>query len=162
MVRHNKKDTTSPYASQKELDNLDRLRALLRNSPLGDELLSNLPLYITRQSLMRVLFFKELYEKIINVHGVIMEFGCKWGKNLSLFTALRGIYEPYNHNRKIVGFDTFSGLRGISSRDGNSKYIDEGFISTTQGYEKHLDEVLACLEQECPIAHIKKNEIVKG
>ena len=111
---------------------------------------------------MRLLFFKELYERIVNVHGVIMEFGCKWGKNLSLFTALRGIFEPYNHNRKIIGFDTFSGLMGTSTRNGDSKHIDEGFFSTTKGYEEHLKQVLTCLEKECPIPHIKKFEILKG
>lgn len=34
-----------------------------------------------------------------------MEFGVRWGQNLALFESFRGIYEPYNYNRKIVGFD---------------------------------------------------------
>mgnify|MGYP003971701973 CR=1 FL=1 len=27
----------------------------------------------------------EIYKKIIDVHGVIMEFGTRWGQNLALF-----------------------------------------------------------------------------
>ena len=46
----------------------------------------------------------EIYRKILDVHGVIMEFGVRWGRNLALFESLRGIHEPFNHNRKIVQY----------------------------------------------------------
>ena len=52
----------------------------------------------------------ELYQKILNVHGVVIEFGTRWGQNLALFESFRGMYEPYNHFRKIIGFDTFEGF----------------------------------------------------
>lgn len=157
-----KVDTTSPHSSQTELDNRKQLQTLFSKNPLQDELLDNLSLFMTRQSLMRVFFFQELYELIVNTHGVIVEFGCRWGTNMSLFTALRGIYEPYNHNRKIIGFDTFSGLKGVSGKDSNSKFIEEGFVSTGKNYDKFLEQILSCLEQECPIQQIKKHEIIKG
>ena len=38
----------------------------------------------------------ELYQKTLDVTGDILEFGCRWGQNLSLFLNFRGIYEPYN------------------------------------------------------------------
>jgi len=157
-----KQDTVSPNSSLKELSNRDRLEQLFKNSPIGSELTSNFSLYTTRQALMRQMFFTELYKLQLQVPGVIMEFGCKWGKNLSLFTSLRGIFEPYNHNRTIVGFDTFSGLRGVTENDGNSNFLDEGFFSTVNDYENHLQEVLSCIEMECPISHIQKFQIVKG
>jgi len=61
----------------------------------------------------------ELYQNIINVHGNIVEFGTRWGTNLALFESFRGMYEPYNYTRKIVGFDTFEGFSGIDGKDGN-------------------------------------------
>ena len=39
-----------------------------------------------------------------------MEFGVRWGQNLITLNNLRGIYEPFNHSRKIIGFDTFEGF----------------------------------------------------
>ena len=92
--------------NKEERDNRNKLLQLFKDNPLPDnEILLNLNLFIKRQDLSQILFLNELYKKIINIHGVIMEFGVRWGKNLAQLTALRGIYEPFNHNRKIIGFD---------------------------------------------------------
>lgn len=58
-----------------------------------NELLMNLALFIKRQDLSQILFMDELYKQIVNVHGSILEFGVRWGRNLALFTSLRGIYD---------------------------------------------------------------------
>lgn len=53
---------------------------MFKNTPIpDDELLSNLGLYLNRQTLSRILYMHELYRKIINVHGVTIEFGVRWG-----------------------------------------------------------------------------------
>lgn len=52
-----------------------------------------------------------LYRMILDVPGTIMEFGVHRGRHLAALTALRGVYEPYNPHRRIVGFDTFTGFR---------------------------------------------------
>jgi len=154
--------SASPYSSKIEGEISRNLDELFANNGLGNELTSNLPLFLTRQVFMRQLFFKELYEQIINVHGVLMEFGCRWGTNLATMTALRGIYEPYNHNRKIVAFDTFEGLRGITSQDGDGELVVEGAYATADNYEDYLSKILTIMEGHCPISHIKKHELVKG
>jgi hypothetical protein len=136
---------------------------LYRNSPIPpDELLQNLPLFISRQQLSQILYIRDLYEKILGVHGVVMEFGVRWGKNLALFSALRGIYEPFNHNRRIIGFDTFSGFPSTKAQDGADTAIKPGSYAVTDAYEEHLKLILNYHEQESPIAHIQKYELVKG
>lgn len=156
------KSPISISPSQAELTNREHLQNLFKASSLGDERIDHLGLYMTRQQLMRVMFFQELYSKIVNVHGVVMEFGCRWGTNLAIMTALRGIYEPFNHNRKLVGFDTFEGLTEIGGSDKASEFIREGAYSTSQNYADELRKILKTLEQECPIPHITKHEIVQG
>jgi hypothetical protein len=151
-----------PFSAESEIENRARLRALYESSPLGRDTVDQLQLFLRRGDVMRLLFFTELYRKIIDTHGIVMEFGCRWGKNLSLMTALRGIYEPYNHNRRIVGFDTFDGLKGVSGADGASPLVREKAYGTATGYEGYLEQVLTALEAECPIPHIRKFEIVKG
>ena len=134
-----------------------------QDSPIPEnEILSNLGLFTSRQLISKMLFLNELYQKIIHTHGVIMEFGVRWGQNLSLFHSFRGIYEPFNHNRKIVGFDTFSGFPSVHEKDGNDPIIMENAFSVTEGYEDYLDTVLKYHQQESPIPHMKKYELVKG
>lgn len=148
-------------STQGELDKRKRFLELLKSTPIPDnELLSNLGLFLNRQTLSRILFMHELYQKIINTHGVIIEFGVRWGQNLVLFESFRGIYEPYNFNRKIIGFDTFSGFPEIDQKDGNK--LSVGDYGVSENYESYLEEILSYHESESPIAHKKKYELVKG
>ena len=103
-------------SSTSEKDAQKHFAELLKQTPLPpDEILPNLGLYLTSKNLSRLLFFYEMYKKIVDTHGVVMEFGVRWGQNLSLLSALRGIFEPFNRHRKIIGFDTFTGFKGLSS-----------------------------------------------
>lgn len=148
-------------SSQEEINYREVFFENFKNAPIpNNELLTNLGLFISRQTLSRILFINELYSKIITVHGVVMEFGVRWGQNLSLFSSLRGIYEPFNYNRKIIGFDTFSGFPVLSEKDGN--LVSVGDYSVSNNYEKYLEEILNYHEKESPIAHKKKFELVKG
>jgi hypothetical protein len=133
----------------------------LKNTSIPDsELLNNLGLFLNRQALSRILFMNELYKKIINVHGIIIEFGVRWGQNLALFESFRGMYEPYNYNRQIVGFDTFDGFPTVDKKDGD--LVKQGDYKVTADYEKYLNEILSYHESESPISHKKKFELVKG
>jgi hypothetical protein len=73
---------------------------------------------------------------------------------------LRGIYEPFNHARRIYGFDTFEGFPGVTEQDGG--YSRAGDYATTLGYENELAETLRLHESFSPIPHIEKFELVKG
>ncbi len=146
-----------------ELSNREQLFNLFENNPLPkEELLSNLGLFIKRQDLSRILFMNELYQKQLGVHGSIFEFGVRWGQNLALLESLRGTYEPFNYNRKIVGFDTFEGFPSVDKKDGENEIIKEGSYSVTPNYEEYLQKLLRCLENENPISHIPTTELIKG
>ena len=148
-------------STEQEIKKRSDFLQLVKESPIPDaEFLSNLGLYLSRQTLSRILFMQELYKKILNIHGVVMEFGVRWGQNLSLFTSLRGIYEPYNYNRKVIGFDTFEGFPDVDQKDGTK--IKAGDYKVTPKYEEYLEKVLKYHESESPIAHKKKFELVKG
>jgi hypothetical protein len=72
------------------------------------------------------------------------------------------VYEPYNWNRKVVGFDTFAGYTGISKKDGQSPYVEAGGFAVTEGYEAYLSQVLNAQEADNVNAQVKKYELVKG
>ena len=133
----------------------------LRESPIPNtELLSNLGLYLNRQTFSRLLFMAELYQHIIPVHGVAMEFGVRWGQNLALLHALRGIYEPFNYNRKIIGFDTFGGFPSVDAKDG--LLVKPGDYGVSADYQRQLTDILALHEADSPISHKRKFELVAG
>ncbi len=83
---------TGSRSSEREKISRERFFELFKNSPIPpNEILQNLGLYINRQLLSKILFMHELYLKIINIHGIIIEFGTRWGQNLALFESFRGI-----------------------------------------------------------------------
>jgi hypothetical protein len=150
-------------SSPRELGLRQNLNSSFDQCPIPrNELFSNLGLFLNRQTLSRMLFMHELYKKIIDVHGIIMEFGTRWGQNLALFSSFRGIYEPYNYTRKIVGFDTFEGFNAISPQDKRSDGVVVGGYGVSENYEWYLDGILSYHEQESPLSHIRKYQLVKG
>lgn len=141
----------------------DKLLNLFKSSPIENkDILRNLPLFISRIDLADMMFMIELYKKSMNTHGVIAEFGSRWGRNLALFCALRSIFEPYNHIRKIIGFDTYSGFSEVTKEDGEYSGVQVGGFSVSDNYENYLDEVLQVHEDMAPIKSKKKFKLVKG
>jgi len=163
MVKEDNTIKTKGYSSEHEMNFRKEFQQLFKRCPIPEnEVLQNLGLFINRQSMSRILFFHDLYQKILNINGIVMEFGVRWGQNLALFETFRGMYEPYNYSRKIVGFDTFSGFPSIHEKDGDSNVTVSGAYGVTEDYEEYLEKILNYHEQESPISHIKKYQLIKG
>jgi hypothetical protein len=81
---------------------------------------------------------------------------------LGQFSALRGIYEPFNRHRKIIGFDTFAGFPKIDSKDGDSDMMEVGHLTVPAGYKEYLEKVLEFQEKDNPLSHIPKFELCAG
>ena len=151
------------YSSSAETKNREKLLECLRDSPIpDDQLLANLGLFLESKNLARILFMDFLFRQIVDVQGVVMEFGTRWGQNLALFEALRGIYDPFNRHRKIVGFDTFEGFPNVSRKDGESEMMQVGQLAVTEGYESYLSRVLHAHEALNPLSHITKFDLRAG
>jgi hypothetical protein len=135
----------------------------LRDAPIPpQELLRNLALFTLPQDLKRYLFLNEIYERLLEVHGVIFEMGVRWGRDLALLQSLRAIHEPFNYGRRIVGFDTFEGFAGVAEQDGAHPIMAAGAYGVTDGYQQFLERCLRGLEQEAPVAELQKFELVGG
>jgi hypothetical protein len=141
----------------------DEFLWLFKNCPIPDnELLSNLGLFSNSKNLARILFMHHLYTQIVDIPGIIIEFGTRWGQNLSLFAALRGIYDTFNRHRKIIGFDTFEGFPAIHEKDGTSTLMKQGKLAVSQNYVDYLRKIIECQESDNPLSHIKKYDVIKG
>jgi len=143
-----------------DVTNYESLLKMFNSSTIPDnEKLYHLGLFTKRQPMSRFLFMYEVYKRIINVHGVIFEFGVRWGQDLAWYENFRGILEPYNYNRRVVHFDTFEGFPSVSDYESNSK---TGDFSVTKGYENELEKILDIHCENNPIGHMKKHELIKG
>jgi len=136
--------------------------ALLSDIIPFEEKKGNLPVFMSRQALAKLLGIYHLYQQFLPVTGSIFDFGTRWGHNLALFANLRGILEPYHYFRKIVGFDTFSGFPDVHEKDGAGQVIKPGSFNVSKGYAQFLDGIMHLHEQNAPISHVKKYEVVEG
>ena len=151
------------YSSKDEIKVRDDFLECFKNSPLpDDQILPNLGLFLNSKTLARINFMQYIYRKIIDIQGVVFDFGTRWGQNMAIFSSCRGMYEPFNRHRKIIGFDTFSGFPSISEQDGKADLMKKGNVIVTENYEKYLDKIMMFHEKDNPLSHIKRYEIVKG
>lgn len=116
--------------------------------------------FLKRQNLSRILYYHEIYQHVLKVPGVICEFGVQWGASTALLMNLRGMYEPFNYSRTIIGFDTFEGFSDVDAKDGGLS--QKGDYATAKDYREVLQQILEMQESYSPLPHIRKFELVKG
>ncbi|CAN7728610.1 class I SAM-dependent methyltransferase [Acidovorax sp. LjRoot66] len=128
------------------------------------EKLENFACYVPRQSLARFMCLGEIFKLALNVQGDVMECGVNWGGGLMAFAQFSAILEPVNLQRRIVGFDTFSGFSSVSSQD------QHAIVQTSErrvgGYEANsfndLQQAVALFDANRFIGHVQKVELVAG
>jgi hypothetical protein len=141
----------------------ERLAEMMRQSPLPPaDLMFNLGLYARSSLLVKFLVLHEIYKKIKDIPGAILEFGVWWGQNLVLFENLRAIHEPFNKQRRIVGFDTFEGYPEDPAAKAPA-HGDAGFYKTPAAYQHYLRELLRVHEGNNAFGHLNgMHELVMG
>ncbi|CAN5652403.1 hypothetical protein BH20ACT11_BH20ACT11_00230 [soil metagenome] len=124
--------------------------------------IENFAKYIPRQTLAKLLARYEIFNKILSVNGSIVECGVLRGGGLFTFAKLSSIFEPVNHTRKVIGFDTFEGFPSIHEKDrqGTSSHLQEGGLSADVYEELHQGVEL--YDANRAVGHIPKIELVKG
>jgi len=124
----------------------------------GKQIATNPFVYMDRQLVTTALTRIKLFEKILEVQGSIVECGVYQANSLFVYAHLSSILEPYNFNRKIIGFDTFEGFRSISDKDPNG--INEKDFANTN--LDHLKTWAKIFDENRAVSHIPKIELIKG
>jgi hypothetical protein len=124
--------------------------------------LRNFTKFVPRQALSRFLAKHTMVQQVLEVHGHIVECGVFLGGGLTTWAQLSAIYEPFNHNRRVIGFDTFTGFVGVHDKDKG----DNLECATAGGYAApaydDLQQCLALYNLNRPIGHIPRVELVAG
>lgn len=136
---------------------------LLTETPIPpEERVDDLALYLRRQPLTDLLPLDALYRMILDVPGVIMEFGVYWGRHLAALTALRGVHEPYNPHRRIIGFDAFPSDPDTIEDDAAVLGARPGRFAVPEDHPHHLRAVLDAHEASEHLHHIRRTLILQG
>lgn len=121
------------------------------------------PRFVPRQTLATLLTRHHIFKKVLKIHGHVVECGVFRGAGLFTWANLSSIYEPYNHTRRIIGFDTFGGFPRIGDEDQSHEgpeYKIKGGLAA---------DGLSSIEQSVDIynlnrfiSHIPRIELVAG
>ena len=142
--------------TKKENDVTQELEKLLQKNN-SSEILKSPFNYLPRQTVTSMLTRIDLFRMIENINGSIVECGTHRCNSTFLYYHLSSIIEPYNYNRKIIGFDTFEGIKNLSKKDqkkGLNKFSDSN-------YDLYL-KLAKIHDKNRSVSHIEKMELIKG
>lgn len=152
-----------PLRSEKEVNSVMNLAHVLDESTLSDvEKMMHFPLYSPRQSIATFLLKYEIFKRIINIQGSIIECGVAYGSGLMSFATFSAIFEPVNHTRKIIGFDTFEGFPSLSDKDNKDGDPNAKIGGMNVDSYNEIMKCISIFDQNRFIGHINKVELVKG
>lgn len=158
--RNNIYSTTEQLSTQDELGKLfDRHRGSTADKLLCGER------YLSRQHLSLLLARYELFKRVQGIKGSIVECGVYHGSGFMTWALLSAALEPFNYNRRILGFDTFEGNRGATPRDWLAREAREANVDQADyvaDSEAELRECLQVFDANRVLNHIPKAALIRG
>lgn len=133
-----------------------------RNPEPWETKMENFPKYVRRQNLTRFLALYEIFKKVLNVKGSIVECGVFRGFGTMSWTKFSAIMEPVNLTRRIYGFDSFSGFPQVSEKDlsSASNHVKAGDLYANS--QEELNELIKIHDSTRFIGHIPKAKLIRG
>lgn len=123
--------------------------------------LQNFPKYIRRQNATRFLACYELFKKILDIKGSIVECGVYRGFTLISWALFSAVLEPANLMRRIYGFDSFRGFPSVSAKDKNKLRKTSMGELLSSSYDELL-EIIKTYDSNRFLGHVNKVELIKG
>ena len=157
------KQSRSTTRSEKEQSYAARMEQCIADSPFSNlELLQSFSLYTPRQDLTNFLVRYEIFKRVLEVQGSIVECGVLRGAGLMGWAQFSAIFEPTNHQRRVVGFDTFGGFPRLSKQDRASEAEEAHFGGLAVDSYDHLLRCVELFDTNRFIGHVPKIELVRG
>lgn len=128
-----------------------------------DETERSMGLFLRASLMARIFAIREMYEKVVDLPGLIVDLGTWRGQTAVICENLRAIFEPMHFTRRIVCFDTFEGYQGFSERDKSSDLHKDGTYQVGKGYGDYLSELLVIHEKNNAMGHNHgKHKVITG
>jgi hypothetical protein len=149
--------------SEKEQSFAARMDLCIAESPFSNlERLQNFSLYTPRQDMTNFLVRYEIFKRALNIQGSIIECGVLRGAGLMAWAQFSAIFEPTNHQRRVVGFDTFSGFPELAKQDQSSESREARPGGLSVDSYDHLLQCIELYDMNRFVGHVPKVELVRG
>lgn len=121
-------------------------------------------LFLRGSLLARIFAVADIYKRIVDIPGSILDIGTWRGQTAVVCENLRAIFEPLHFNRRVVCFDTFEGYKGFSDYDNATPLHHDGTYDVGgETYGDFLNRLLILHEKSNAMGHNHgKHKVVKG
>jgi len=130
------------------------------------EMFRNFPVFTPRFNIARFLLHYELFKKIVDLPGSIIDIGVFEGSSLFTFAKLAEIFCPTDVRKVVYGFDTFEGFPSLAEEeDSLNNPQPEKRIggwkchSTTRG---DINLAQKALNADKHIRHLNRIQVIEG
>ena len=135
----------------------------LKLSSKNLRIVENFPAYLTANYFRKFLIRYEAYKLTKHIPGSIFECGVGNGNGFFSWIHFKELFEPFNHNKKIIGFDTFKGFPNVSKQDFGqikNKNIKKGGLNYNNYNEMKI--LLNARKKIYPLNHLDQFKLIKG
>ena len=123
--------------------------------------LETFPRYARRKTITRFITLYELFKRVLEVKGSVVECGVFRGFGLMTWAHLSAVLEPANLTRRIYGFDSFDGFPRVSSKDHNQVSQPETGGLRADSFAE-LEEIVRIYDSDRFLGHVDKVSLIKG
>ena len=144
-------------------DYLKEVQKLIGEKSLTTEdILLNYLSFIRRRDLPRLLAHYEIFKKVMNLPGSIIEVGVYKGSGLFTWANFLETFCPGDRNRMAFGFDDFEGYNKYSEHDINfKKFIEDEDHFLISDYD-FMSRLLDLKTEDNLLPGVKRAEIING
>lgn len=129
------------------------------------EMFRNFPVFTPRFNLARFLCHYELFKRVVDLPGVIIDLGVFRGASTFTWAKLCEIFCPTDVRKIVYGFDTFEGFPSLNVADGPEDRMQDvrigGYFGGTT-VERDLSMAQTAMNYDRHISHINRIEFIKG
>jgi len=138
---------------------LERMKSLAMSD---SDRAANFPMWARGRDIARFLARYEVFQRISDIPGAIIECGVHLGGGLASWIHLSEIFEPVAFTRRIYGFDTFNGFPSVSEHDLNGSDSRPVVGDFNVSASNEIIENLRDLDSARKIPNVDRLQIIQG
>jgi len=156
-------DKAREIYQRKDAEHWKELEAIVKEAEIPfSELLINYPAFIRRRDITRLLADYDLFRMIVDLPGSIAEFGVYLGAGIFTWSKLLETFTPGDRSRRVYGFESTEGYRGLVPEDGHPQPWIDNVVGTKVVPDGYLDRMVRLTNLDNLIPGAERVRLIKG
>jgi hypothetical protein len=144
----------------------EALEKLFKDTVLSPfDMFRNFPVFTPRYTIARFVSHYELFKRIYELPGTIIDCGVFQGASTFTWAKLCEIFCPTDVRKVVYGFDTFKGFPSLNKSDGRKCLRNDrrvGGFDPGSSIERDLMAAQEAMRPDKHIRHLNRIEFIKG